>query len=141
VCSRYRHALAGLIAACSCLFMAAVACAVVGAGSFKGKTSQRQPISFTVSGGHVRALDYRIVDTCPGGQKLINHDFGFSPIRIARSKFGGTFFDKAHHATALITGTFKNGVVHGSITDQTRDTATHKICTGKAKFAVRRGHR
>jgi hypothetical protein len=121
--------------------MTAVAYGAVVAGSFKGKTSQHQPIAFRVSGGHVRGLDYRIVDTCPGGQKLINHDFGFSPIRVAHGKFGGTFFDRAHHAKAVISGTFKKGVVHGSITDQTRNTTTHKICTGKAKFAVRRGRR
>lgn len=138
--SRFWHVLASPVVASMCVIMAGAAYAAVG-GSFKGKTSQQQPISFSVSGGHVRRLDYRIVDTCPGGQKLINHDFGFSPIQIAHSKFGGTFFDQAHHAKAVVTGMLKKGVVHGSITDQTRNTTTHKICTGDAKFAVRRGSR
>ena len=138
--SLMRHARASLILAGLCLITAGIANAAVG-GGFRGKTSQKQPISFTVSRGHVRQLDYRIVDTCPGGAKLINHDFGFSPIRVAHSKFGGTFFDKAHHAKAVIKGTFKQGVVHGSILDQTRSATTHKICTGAAKFTVRRAHR
>jgi hypothetical protein len=119
----------------ACLIAAAVAYA--GAGrSFRGRTSQKQPISFMVAGGHVRKLDYRILDTCPGGLRLINHDFGFSPIPIARARFGGTFLDPAHHAKAVLAGSLKNGVVRGSITDRTRSATTHKICTGKATFTL-----
>lgn len=105
---------------------------------FRGRTSQHEPISFRISRGHLRALDYRIVDHCPRSPSLVNHDYGFTPLRISHGKFAGTFLNPAHHGKATIRGTAKHGTVSGSLTDRTRNSKTHRICSGKAKFRVHR---
>jgi hypothetical protein len=126
------------LASSSFLIAATVAYGAVSRG-FAGKTSQRQPISLEISGSSIRKLDYKIVDRCPGAQKLINHDFGFSAIPIKGSKFGGTFNDPVHHGKAVVKGRIKHGTVQGSLSDRTRSATTHKFCTGKAQFHL--GHR
>ncbi len=119
-----------------------VASGAVGLGAagvgFKGRTSQKQPISFRVSGGSISQLDYRIVDRCPHHQRLINHDFGFSAIRISHSRFGGTFVDPRHHTKAIVQGMTMAATVRGSLSDRTRNPKTHAICTGKATFKLHR---
>ncbi len=114
------------------------AAAALAAVRFSGRTSQRQPISFSVSGGYVRTLDYRIVDRCPAHKKLINHDFGFTPIRITRSHFGGTFIDPAHDGSAVVSGIISGRRVKGSLSDRTRDARTGRICNGTAQFNLAR---
>lgn len=114
----------------------AVALAAV-KGSYKGKTSQHQPISLKIANGFVRKLDYRIVDRCRGGKNQVRHDFGFSPLRMRHGRFGGTFLDKPHHARAIIHGTFKRGIVRGSLSDRTRNSVTHHSCSGTAHFRLR----
>jgi len=133
---RFPRGAATLTAATACLSLAAVAYGA-NSRSFKGKTSQKQGISFKVSGGFVRNLDYHVIDKCPGGLRLNNHDFGFKPIRLVHSKFGGTFRDRRHHAKTVISGTIRHGVAQGTITDQTRN-AKHQACTGEATFRLHR---
>lgn len=128
-----------LIGFAAIAFLVAAAVAYAAASrSFRGKTSQRQPIALAVSRGFVRKLDYRIVDKCPGGTTLTNHDSHFSPIQISHSKFGGTFTDRAHHARATVNGTIMHGIVRGSLADRTRNAMTHKVCSGHAKFRLGR---
>jgi len=122
-------------AAITCLVAAAVASGAV-SRSFRGRTSQRQPISLRVSGGFVRKLDYHIVDKCPAGLRLVNHDFGFPRIRLAHSKFAGTFRDPVHQGKAVVSGAIRRGMAEGSIRDRTRSVTTHRICTGRAKFRL-----
>jgi hypothetical protein len=105
---------------------------------YHGRTSQHQPISFRVGGGYLRKLDYKIIDRCPGGQRLINHDFGFTPIRIRRADFTGTFLDPQHHGKAVVTGSIRHHVARGTLVDRTRDPSSRKICTGKATFRLAR---
>jgi hypothetical protein len=123
--------LSGLLASAALAYAAARA-------RYDGRTSQRQPISFRVSGGYVRKLDFHIIDRCANGQRLINHDFGFTPIRISRSRFGGTFLDPVHHGRAIVNGTVAHGRARGSLFDRTRDPRTHRICKGRATFSLRR---
>ncbi len=132
-----RRVLGSLVAAA--LFLVAAALAYAAAShTYGGKTSQRRPISFRISGGFVRRLDYQIVDRCPQRQKLINHDYGFSPIRISDGKFGGVFLDHRHHGKAVIRGMTSRGIAHGSLSDRTRNSKTHKFCTGRAEFRLSR---
>lgn len=134
---RRRRVVVSVPAATGLLIAAAVAYAATSSG-YSGRTSQRQPISFQVSRGYVRQLDYRIVDKCSRGQKLINHDFGFSPIQVSHSKFGGTFADPKHHGKAVVTGMLKGRMVQGTLSDRTRNAKTGKFCSGKAAFKIRR---
>jgi hypothetical protein len=52
---------------------------------FAGRTSQRRPISFTLAGGAITHLQYRIVDRCPGGRLLFVHDWGFPALPVKDS--------------------------------------------------------
>ncbi len=132
-----RRAILGALAVTVGLVAVGVAYAAV-SRRYTGKTSQHRPISFTISRGAVRNLDYEIVDKCAKGRPLINHDYGFSSIRISDSKFGGVFFDHRHHGKAVIRGTITKGTAHGSLSDRTMSAATHSFCTGKAQFRLRR---
>jgi hypothetical protein len=106
--------------------------------NYHGHTSQRQKISFRiVENLSLRRLAYRIVDTCPKGRKLIDRDHGYPPMPIFRGRFGGIFFEPARDGKGVITGTMSNRFITGSISDQTRNKRTHKLCTGTAHFTVR----
>jgi hypothetical protein len=106
--------------------------------NYHGHTSQRQKISFRiVENLSLRRLAYRIVDTCPKGRKLIDRGHGYPPMPIFRGRFGGTFLEHFRDGKAVIAGTVSNRSVTGSISDQTRNTRTHKLCTGQAHFTVR----
>ncbi len=131
----HQRVVVGVLIASACLVAVAAAYGLAGR-SFRGKTSQRQPISFRISGGYVRKLDYRIADRCRRGLKLINHDHGFTPIRITHGKFGGTFLDRVHHGKAVVSGSLKRGVARGSLQDRTRNSPGHQLCKGKATFSL-----
>ncbi len=106
--------------------------------SYRGRTSQRQMITFrVVEGTSLRRLAYRIVDKCPKGKSLINHDYGFPTMPIVRERFGGTFFDHAHHGRAQIKGHVYGKVVKGSLVDRTENAKTHRLCRGTASFLLR----
>jgi hypothetical protein len=124
----------------SCLVIASVACAATSAdGSYSGKTSQKQTISFRIASGSVRVLRYRIDDRCPGGKRLSIRAWGFPPLRIKRGHFGGTFVAKAPaSAKAIVTGTVSRRAISGVLTDRTRNRRTRRLCTGRATFSLAR---
>ena len=124
----------------SCMLVVSVACAATSAdGSYSGRTSQRRAISFQVAGGAVKTLRYRINDRCPNHKRLLVRAWGFPPLRITHGHFGGTFAAKAPAAAkAVITGTVSGTTVRGTLSDRTRNRRTHRLCTGKATFSLRR---
>jgi hypothetical protein len=124
----------------SCLVIVSVACAATSAdGTYNGKTSQRQTISFLVTSGSVKSLRYRIDDRCPGAKRLSVRAWGFPPLRIKDGRFGGTFVAKAPAAAkAVVTGAVSGTAVRGTLSDRTRSRRTHRLCTGKATFSLRR---
>jgi hypothetical protein len=103
---------------------------------YRGRTSQHERISLRVSGGFVTKFDYHVLDSCPGGTLLRNHDFNFPPMRIHRSRFGGRFVD-AKVATAIIKGRVSRGSVSGKLVDRVRDKQTRKLCHGRATFKLK----
>jgi hypothetical protein len=110
-----------------------------GAASIKysGMTSQKRRITFTLSGGYVKNLEYHIDDKCPGRKLLFVHDSGFPAIRIKHSRFGGKFVARAPQmATAILAGRVSGKTVTGSLFDRTKNRKTHKFCTGKATFML-----
>jgi hypothetical protein len=108
--------------------------------TYAGRTSQHQRISFQVSHGAVRRLVYDILDTCPGGGLVRNHDFDFPAIRISHGRFGGTFVDDGV-ARAVVTGHVAGDAVSGTLTDRVRDRRSGGFCHGRATFGVRPGTR
>ncbi len=133
-----RHGALALVT--SSVLLVSVACAATSAdGSYSGRTSQRQAISFRVAGGSVTTLRYRIDDRCPNHKRLSVRAWGFPPLRIKQGHFGGTFAAKAPAAAkAVISGTVAGTNVRGTLSDRTRNRQTHRFCTGKATFSLKR---
>jgi hypothetical protein len=106
--------------------------------TIKGKTSQGRPISFRLTPTAVEKLNYRVADRCPGGRHLFVHSWGFPPLPIKNSRFGGKFVAKAPAAaTTKISGKITDTHVTGSLSDRTRSAKTHRFCSGKATFNLR----
>lgn len=104
---------------------------------YSGKTSQRRPISFSLSNGSISRLQYHIDDRCPGGRLLLVHDWGFPSFTVKQSTFGGKFVAKPPaKATAIISGKVSGETVSGSLWDRTQNRRTHKFCIGKAMFKL-----
>gem|GEM_PF-7021313 len=102
--------------------------------NYRGHTSQHQTISFTISGGSVTKLQYSIIDKCTGASNVKDHDSSFPPMRIRASKFGGTFVDRRHAATAVVKGTVSGQRVSGSLSDSVRFRG--HACHGSATFSL-----
>ncbi len=103
---------------------------------YSGKTSQRRAISFTVSGGYLRHLSYRIYDGCPSGHAIIDYDRDFTPIRIKDGgTFGGRFVDPGK-ATAIVSGKVSGERVTGELTDTAKHPVYHTTCHGHASFTL-----
>jgi hypothetical protein len=102
-----------------------------------GKTSQRRRISFRLTFAAVENLRYRIVDRCPHRRHLLVHSWGFPPLVIMNSHFGGKFAAKPPAAaTTTIAGKIAGVRVTGSLSDRTRRAKTRGFCFGKATFSL-----
>jgi hypothetical protein len=103
----------------------------------KGETSQRRPISFRLTFASVEHLQFRIVDRCPHGRHLFVRSWGFPPLAIANSHFGGKFVaEPPAAATTTITGKIDGTRVTGSLSDRTRPAKARRFCAGKATFSL-----
>jgi hypothetical protein len=104
---------------------------------YKGKTTQKRPISFTVSGTSVTGFAFTIVDRCPHRKILYVHNSGFPAMSISKNKFGGKFTAKAPAvATVTVSGTVSARTVSGTLGDRSKNRKTHKFCSGKASFKL-----
>ncbi len=103
--------------------------------SYRGKTSQKRRISFSVSGGSVRSFGFHIVDKCSAERILLVTDHGFPTMTISHSKFGGTFHNK-QGSKVTVSGHTHGQTVSGSLTDSTRNDQTHRLCSGSATFSL-----
>ena len=126
-------ALCGLVAAAAAYGATSI--------NFSGTTSQGRPISFTLGRNSISSLDYRINDKCPDGTTLFVHDYGFSPLRIKKSKFGGKFGSTNGATTAIVSGRVSGSTVSGTLSDKTRSDKTGLFCTGKATFKLTHRHK
>jgi hypothetical protein len=105
---------------------------------YRGKTSQHESISFVVSGGYLRRLDFRIDDRCPSGHLWRVHDFNFPRIKISRSRFDQRFRATDGKATAEIKGRASGTGVTGTLTDSSFIASEHRYCHGSATFRLSR---
>jgi hypothetical protein len=124
-----------MLAMCGMLLLAVAANSATDA-RYRGTTSQDEPISLRLSGHYVKRLDYQILDRCPGGRRLLNHDFNFPRLRIRHSRFGGRFVAHGGVAIAIVKGRVSQRTVRGSLTDQARTKKTRKFCRGRATFTL-----
>jgi hypothetical protein len=126
-----------LLAAAALLGLSASADAATTAW-YAGRTSQRQPIVFAISGGQVIHLSFRINARCRNGriQRIAAH--GFHRFPIAGGRFDQHFRAKA--VTAVVKGKVTRRRGTGSVAVTGRVSGLS--CSGKATFAVgRQSHR
>jgi hypothetical protein len=127
-----------LLIVLSTLGWTAAAYGRIGGHNYHGRTSQRQKISFRILEDlSLSRLAYRIVDTCPNDKKLVHTERGYPIMPLLRGRFGGIFFVHARDARAVIAGTVSYRSVTGTISDRMRNPRSHKVCTGRTRFAVR----
>jgi hypothetical protein len=128
----------GLLVVSCLLVMAAAATAAAPSVNYRGRTSQRRPISFAVASHAVDYFQYRIDDRCPGGKVLFVRTWGFPAMKIKHNRFGGKFSSKgAQVASAIIDGTVNGKTIKGSISDRTEDPKSHDLCHGKTTFTLK----
>ncbi|MBV9310219.1 MAG: hypothetical protein JOZ73_05275 [Solirubrobacterales bacterium] len=105
---------------------------------YGGKTSQKQRVTFTISGGSVKRLKFRIVDNCRRHRHLDVNDSGFPTLPIKHGTFGGTFTAKAPSvAKVSVSGHVYGRSVVGTLKDRTKSHKWHRFCSGKATFKLR----
>jgi hypothetical protein len=130
-------------AALATLFLLLLAATAFSApdGHYKGKTSQREPISLMLSSAGVTGLRFKIDERCPDGHTLIDDESGFGVLRATNGKFGGNFVPAAHprsgeHTT--VSGTVGANRVSGSISSATRSNRRGRpLCRGSMTFSLR----
>jgi hypothetical protein len=108
-------------------------------GAYSGKTSQRQRVSFSVSGGAVRNFAITTLDRCRNGHRIAVHASRFTPMAITHGRFHGTFTPIGGQPgeASTIRGKVKGRKATGSITDTAYDAAHGGLCLGKAHFKAR----
>jgi hypothetical protein len=133
------------VAVAASVYVSAAAAALVHAppafgasAHYRGKTSQHQSISFVVSGGYLRRLDFRIDDRCPSGHLWRIHDFHFPKVKITHSRFDQKFRATDGNATAEIKGTASRNRVTGTLIDRSFISSEHHYCRGSATFRLSR---
>lgn len=125
-----------VIATLTALSLAAAAFAATSV-NYSGRTSQRRPISFTVTGNTIKGLEYHIDDRCARGKFLFVSAWGFPALEIKSSKFGGTFVGfSSQKPIAIVNGTVSGNTISGTISDRRKYGKTHKLCFGKATFTL-----
>jgi hypothetical protein len=108
-------------------------------GAYSGRTSQRQRVSFSVSGGVVRNFAITTLDKCPNGHRIAVHASRYTPMAITHGRFHGTFTPIGGQPgeASTISGKVKGRRAMGSIADTAYDAADGGLCLGKAHFKAR----
>jgi hypothetical protein len=134
--SRVRSALAltSLLVVSSLILFAAVS-AAAGSRKYTGKTSQGQPISFTLSSGRVKNLNVKVNDRCPDGH-ILQEAITFPSLTVAASgKFGGRFGPAGQQT--ILNGKISGKKSTGSVSDTSLSRREHRLCHGSATFSIK----
>jgi hypothetical protein len=125
------------------LTVAACVAAAGGAGAagaavglaYRGHTSQRQTVSFTLSGTTVRNFNVTITDRCPNGHRL-RIAASYPTMHIKNGKFGGNFRPVGAHKGEKAT--LKATVGATKVSGQLQDTSFNKgaLCNGNITFSA-----
>jgi hypothetical protein len=105
--------------------------------NYSGKTSQGQPVSFTVSHGAVANFKIIVNDRCPDGHTLSVTNTYFD-MRITNGAYGGHFAPTPRVAGEqnTISGHIRGNTVSGTITDTSFSHREGRLCIGKATWSL-----
>jgi hypothetical protein len=121
---------------CALVALALVSSAAVAsvATRYAGRTSQRAPISFTLSGGYVRKLRFTIYIKCPSRHVWRIAASNFPPIKVAHGSFAQKFVARGTKGSATVKGRVSRQRVQGTLADRTFEPKEHHFCAGWARF-------
>jgi hypothetical protein len=128
---RHAAALSCALIALSLVSSGAVASA---ATRYAGRTSQRAPITFTLSGGYLRDLRFTIYIRCPSRHIWRVAASDFPPIKVKRGLFAQKFVARDAKASATVRGRLGGRDVRGTVSDRTYEPREHHYCSGTARF-------
>jgi hypothetical protein len=131
--ARQRGAVVCALVALSLLSGASVAAA---ATRYAGRTSQRAPISFAISGGYLRELRFTIYIKCPSRHVWRIGASNFAPIRIRHGRFAQRFVAQKGKASAVVRGKVTGRRVRGTLYDRTYEPKEHHFCAATARFEL-----
>jgi hypothetical protein len=123
-----------LICALVALSLASSVAVAAAPTRYAGRTSQRAPISFAISGGYLRELRFTIYIKCPSRHIWRIAASNFSPIRIKRGTFDQKFVARHGQASAMVHGRLAGGRVRGTLYDRTYEPMERHFCAGSARF-------
>lgn len=119
---------------------AAVASAAV-AGSYSGRTTQKQRVSFSLSAKSrsVRSFKIVVLDKCPDGHTLVVTG-NYPTMAVKNGKFGGSFVPSGGHPGegATLSGKLGRRTVTGSVRDTSFSPREGALCHGSAGFTASR---
>jgi hypothetical protein len=101
---------------------------------YAGKTTQRAPVSFMLSGGYVRTLRFTIYIKCPSRHVWRIAASKFPPIKVQHGKFAQKFVARGSKGSATVKGQVARRRVRGTLLDRTFEPKEHHFCSGTARF-------
>ena len=112
--------------------------ATPGSQTYRGHTSQHQPIAFTIASGKITNLRFWIVITCASRHRYRLRASRFAPITIRSGRFQATLRSRHPAASATVTGRLRSRRVSGTLRLRRYVAAEHGACSGTATYAAGR---
>lgn len=103
---------------------------------YRGLTSQHQPISFTLSSGHVSKLSFWVVISCASHRRYSDRAFRFAPIPVVKGRFQRSVASAHPSANATVRGRVSGRRVTGTLRLRRYIGAEHGYCAGTASFVL-----
>jgi hypothetical protein len=130
-----RWALCGVLAVA---LLIGAAMAAASSGRYRGRTSQQQVVSFTLSPTQVTGFHLTILERCPDGHTLRVHS-KYPPMSVRNRKFGGAFVPRhaAPGERAQLRGRVRATRVTGTLKDTSRSKNERALCHGSLTFSAR----
>jgi hypothetical protein len=134
------------VALLALLLVPAAALAVFKTGNYAGKTSQKLPVSFTVTASKLKSLNITVEFTCTDGDKFNAPLDKFPPQNAVDGRYSATYTGsrgassyehKGKIVSSTATGTFTGKRIYN--TENKLDPAGTTVCkTGKIKYSIKR---
>ena len=132
------RALAGGLIVILLLITASAAYAAV-SGTFKGKTSQKQSISFHVGRGKLTKMRFSLLLKCPSGHIYVGHVQVFAAIKIHKTNGFLVKLTSSSSPTQdelLVSGRVSKTKVMGKLAEHRKVIKENAFCSGRTTFTA-----
>ncbi len=126
------------------LAVSAASASAVSGGSYTGRTADKRPVSFRVSGHRVRSFKFQARWRCDNGTGFVTHA-SFTVIKIRGNRFSGAFATHSRALATTIRGTLSGRKATGTIRRHARFNSQRRLartgtlrCTVNTRFTARR---